>query len=94
MAQADRRIGLKERSIQKLLSLNGRVTAITGMQRGTPQVFPELTMTGGGRGIGLSLARAAAELGSDVAVLDMLEKPHDDLWSITDDFGARVKYYR
>lgn len=53
-----------------------------------------MTVIGGGRGIGLSLARAAAELGSDVAVLDILEKPHDGLLSITNDFGVRVKYYQ
>lgn len=54
----------------------------------------KVTATGGGRGIGLSLARAAAELGSDVAVLDILEKPHDDLLNIAKDFGVRIEYYR
>lgn len=59
-----------------------------------PRVFSGVTVIGGGRGIGLSLARAAAELGSDVAVLDILEKPHDELFSIANDFGVRVKYYK
>lgn len=54
----------------------------------------KVTVAGGGRGIGLSLARAAAELGSDVAVLDILEKPHNDLLNIANDFGVRIEYYR
>jgi sorbose reductase len=58
------------------------------------KAFSGVTAIGGGRGIGLSLARAAAELGSDVAVLDILEKPHDEFFSIANDFGVRVKYYR
>ncbi|KAK5294190.1 hypothetical protein LTR99_009588 [Exophiala xenobiotica] len=49
----------KSQSIQDLLSLKGRVTVVTG----------------GARGIGLALAHGAAELGSDVAVLDILDKP-------------------
>jgi NAD(P)-dependent dehydrogenase (short-subunit alcohol dehydrogenase family) len=49
---------------------------------------------GAGRGIGLALARGAAELGSDIAVLDTLESPHADFAELEHDFGVKVKYYR
>lgn len=56
------------------MSLRGKTTVITG----------------GARGIGLSLVEAAAEAGSDVAVLDVLEKPQKDLSKL----GIKVQYYR
>ncbi|KAJ9646964.1 hypothetical protein H2204_000656 [Knufia peltigerae] len=65
-------------SVQDLLSLKGRVTVVTG----------------GARGIGLALARGTAELGSDVAVLDILEKPSDAFLDFQKDLGVRAKYYR
>ncbi|KIX00873.1 uncharacterized protein Z518_09938 [Rhinocladiella mackenziei CBS 650.93] len=68
----------KTRSIQDLLSLKGRVTVVTG----------------GARGIGLALARGAAELGSDVAVLDVLEKPSEAFFELESELGVRAKYYR
>jgi NAD(P)-dependent dehydrogenase (short-subunit alcohol dehydrogenase family) len=48
---------------------------------------------GAARGIGLALARGAAELGSDVAILDTLQEPSEDL-KIWEQMGIRVKYYR
>ncbi|KIW11439.1 hypothetical protein PV08_10739 [Exophiala spinifera] len=65
-------------SVQDLLSLKGRVTIVTG----------------GARGIGLALARGTAELGSDVAVLDILEKPSDAFHDFQKELGVRAKYYR
>ncbi|KIW28052.1 uncharacterized protein PV07_07739 [Cladophialophora immunda] len=68
----------RARSIQDLMSLKGRVTVVTG----------------GARGIGLALARGAAELGSDVAVLDILEKPSDAFLDFEKELGVTAKYYR
>ncbi|OAG11151.1 short chain dehydrogenase [Paraphaeosphaeria sporulosa] len=56
------------------LSLKGRTTVITG----------------GGRGIGLAIAEAAAEAGSNIAVLDVLDKPHKSISKL----GVKGKYYR
>lgn len=49
---------------------------------------------GAGRGIGIALARGAAELGSDIAVLDTLESPHADFLELEHEFGVSAKYYR
>ncbi|OAL34832.1 hypothetical protein AYO20_05792 [Fonsecaea nubica] len=68
----------RTRTIQDLMSLKGRVTVVTG----------------GARGIGLALARGAAELGSDVAVLDILEKPSDAFLDLENQLGVKAKYYR
>jgi NAD(P)-dependent dehydrogenase (short-subunit alcohol dehydrogenase family) len=54
----------------------------------------KLTATGGARGIGLALARGAAELGSHVAVLDVLEKPNEAFGELERDLGVHAKYYR
>jgi NAD(P)-dependent dehydrogenase (short-subunit alcohol dehydrogenase family) len=51
------------------------------------------TFLGGGRGIGLALAYAVAQAGSNVAVLDCLPEPHDDFAQLRD-FGAKVEYYK
>lgn len=64
-------------SIQKLFSLKDKVTVVTG----------------GGRGIGLHLARTAAELGSNVAILDRLEKKQEDFQDLAE-LGVGVKYFR
>jgi sorbose reductase len=56
------------------MSLEGRTTVITG----------------GGRGIGLAIAEAAAEAGSSIAILDVLEKPQKDISKL----GVKGKYYR
>ncbi|KAH8819890.1 short chain dehydrogenase [Xylogone sp. PMI_703] len=68
----------KSRSIQELMSLKGRVTVITG----------------GARGIGLALARGAVELGSDIAIIDILDEPRDELLELENHLGVRAKYYR
>ena len=84
----------KSRSIQSLLSLKERVTVITGKTRRCFHPDYNLTTAGGARGIGLALARGAAELGSDVAVLDVLEKPSDEFFEFEAELGVRAKYYR
>ena len=65
------------RSVQDLFSLKGRVTVITG----------------GARGIGLAWAFACAEAGSDIAILDRLEEPHEHFSKLTTDFDVKVKLY-
>jgi NADPH:quinone reductase-like Zn-dependent oxidoreductase len=62
------------RPMSERLSLKGKTTIITG----------------GARGIGLSLVEAAAEAGSNVAVFDRLDEPQRDLSKL----GVKAKYYR
>ncbi|OCT47819.1 short chain type dehydrogenase [Cladophialophora carrionii] len=68
----------RSRTIQDMMSLKGRVTVVTG----------------GARGIGLALARGAAELGSDIAVLDVLEKPSEAFEDFEKELGVQARYYR
>ena len=49
-------------------------------------------VTGGGRGIGYASARAIAEYGGNVAVLDVLPKPVDDFETLAEEFGAKTSY--
>ncbi|KAI9811868.1 MAG: hypothetical protein M1827_005219 [Pycnora praestabilis] len=53
----------KRISVQDLMSMKGKTTVITG----------------GARGIGLAMAQGVVEVGGDVALLDVLDKPHQDL---------------
>lgn len=62
------------RSLAERMSLKGRTTVITG----------------GGRGIGLAIAEAAAEAGSNIALLDVLDKPQRDILNL----GVEGRYYR
>lgn len=66
--------GGDRRPMSERLSLKGKTTVVTG----------------GARGIGLSLVEAAAEAGSDIAILDVLEEPQRDL----SELGINAKYYR
>jgi len=56
------------------MSLEGKTTVITG----------------GARGIGLSLVEAASEAGSNVAVFDRLDEPQSDLSKL----GVKARYYQ
>ena len=47
-------------------------------------------ITGGARGIGMSLVEAVAEAGSNVAVFDRLDEPQLDLSKL----GVEARYYR
>jgi sorbose reductase len=70
--------GYLHRTVQELFSLEGRTIVITG----------------GARGIGLSLAFAIAEAGGNVAILDALEKPHEHFHKLQKEFNAKVMFYR
>lgn len=85
--------------LKSLMSLEGKTTVVTG---GWPRPLPMISLSskaadtflGGGRGIGLALARQVAELGGDVAVLDFLKEPHKDFYELEKDFGVKVRYVR
>lgn len=51
-------------------------------------------VTGGGRGIGYAGARAIAEYGGNVAILDIAPKPVADFGNLERDFGTKTKYLR
>jgi len=51
-----------------------------------------MVLTGGSRGIGLEIAKVCAELGSDVALLDVLE-PQETI-SQMESQGGRVRFYK
>ncbi|EHK95992.1 putative NADP-dependent mannitol dehydrogenase [Glarea lozoyensis 74030] len=65
-------------TVQSLFSLKGKVIVITG----------------GARGIGLAFGIAVAEAGGDVAVLDVLETPHEHFSKLQNDYGVKVKLYK
>ena len=49
-------------------------------------------VTGGGRGIGYAVTRTIAEMGGNVAVLDVLESPVKDFETLQGDFGVKTRY--
>ncbi|KIW14674.1 hypothetical protein PV08_07458 [Exophiala spinifera] len=49
-------------------------------------------VTGGGRGIGYAITRAIAEMGGNVAVLDVLPSPVEDFGTLEGDFGVKSRY--
>lgn len=51
-------------------------------------------VTGGGRGIGYAITRAIAEMGGNVAVLDVLDSPVKDFGTLEHDFGVKARYLR
>ncbi|KAJ6092305.1 hypothetical protein N7467_004274 [Penicillium canescens] len=63
--------------IHSKISLDGKATVITG----------------GSRGIGLSIAKAAGALGSDVAILDVQE-PDISLAQLEKEYGSRFVFHR
>ncbi|KAI1621362.1 dehydrogenase with different specificitie [Exophiala viscosa] len=64
-------------SVHDLITLKGKTAVITG----------------GGRGLGLAIARGCAELGANIAVLDVLEHS-DDVTKLEEGTGIKTKYYR
>jgi sorbose reductase len=51
-------------------------------------------ITGGGRGIGLAIAKALAQLGSNIAVLDALPEPTKEFHALSGDYGIKTVYER
>ena len=49
-------------------------------------------VTGGGRGIGYAATRAIAEMGGNVAVMDVLSKPVGDFEQLAAEFGVKSLY--
>ncbi|KFZ24753.1 hypothetical protein V502_00757 [Pseudogymnoascus sp. VKM F-4520 (FW-2644)] len=66
------------RSVYDLISLKGRTIVITG----------------GGRGLGLAFGFAVAEVGGNVAIIDLLDKPHHHFQKLETEFGVKVKLYK
>lgn len=51
-------------------------------------------VTGGGRGIGLAICKAIAQLGGNIAVVDALPQPAKGFHKLSDDYGIRAMYER
>ncbi|KEF63567.1 uncharacterized protein A1O9_01545 [Exophiala aquamarina CBS 119918] len=51
-------------------------------------------ITGGAGGIGFAAARAICELGGNVAILDVQEKPVDEFETLSSKFGAKTFYFQ
>ncbi|KAI9874895.1 MAG: hypothetical protein M1830_009149 [Pleopsidium flavum] len=61
----------------------------------TPLQGKVAVVTGGGRGIGLALARGVVENGGDVVILDASKEPHPDLREMQKEFpGSKVQFYQ
>jgi len=53
-----------------------------------------VVVTGGGRGIGLAICKAIAELGGNIAVLDALAEPSKEFHSLSSEHGVKSSYQR
>jgi len=51
-------------------------------------------ISGGGGGIGFSISRAVAELGGNVAIMDVLDKPDPEVESLSSEFGVETRYIK
>lgn len=51
-------------------------------------------VTGGAQGIGLALTRAIAEMGGNVAVLDLQQKPSDHFAELAKQNGVKIPYFQ
>ncbi|KAK2749544.1 hypothetical protein FQN55_003244 [Onygenales sp. PD_40] len=70
--------GYRRTALTDLFSLKGKTVVVTG----------------GARGLGLAFSWAVAEVGANVAVLDLLDQPHDDFYLIEKELGVKAKLYR
>lgn len=64
------------RSLHNTFSLSGRNYIITG----------------GGQGIGFAVTRAICEMGGNVAVLDIRDKPVEEFNTLAGEFGVKTEY--
>lgn len=51
-------------------------------------------VTGGAQGIGFACARAICEMGGNVAVFDIQEKPVDEFSTLSQKFGVKTTYIK
>jgi sorbose reductase len=51
-------------------------------------------VTGGGRGIGLAICKAIAQLGGNIAVLDALPQPSKEFHTLSNDYDIEAMYER
>lgn len=51
-------------------------------------------ITGGGRGIGFACAKAIAQLGGGVAVIDTLPEPTPEFYTLSERFGVKTSYVK
>lgn len=51
-------------------------------------------VTGGAQGIGLALTKAIAEMGGNVAVLDLQRKPSDYFAELAKEFRVKIPYFQ
>lgn len=49
---------------------------------------------GGARGLGLAMAYGCADLGGNVALLDILDEPVDDIGFLQEKRNVRAQYFR
>jgi sorbose reductase len=52
-----------------------------------------IVITGGGRGLGLNFGIGLAQVGANIACIDVHEKPHDDFNTLSS-YGGKAAYYR
>ena len=52
-----------------------------------------IVVTGAGRGLGLSFANGLAQVGANIAGVDLLDDPNEDFQKLTT-YGGKAKYYR
>lgn len=77
-AIAARREAVQDLSIAERMSMKGKTVLVTG----------------GGRGIGLAITKAIAQMGGNVAVIDHLSEPVEEFHTLADKFGNNATYHR
>lgn len=55
---------------------------------------PLMLDEGGARGLGLAMAYGCADLGGNVALLDILDEPVDDIGFLQEKRNVRAQYFR
>ncbi|KAF2757415.1 NAD(P)-binding protein [Pseudovirgaria hyperparasitica] len=70
---------------------SGSVRSVRAMFELTDRKY---IVTGGGQGIGYAVVHAICEMGGDVAVLDIVDKPLEDLDAVAKKFNRKVTYHQ